>query len=96
MLASVDTCLFYPICRAQKGRVNGEGSASNQQEDLSLILPGVGIVRQDRTTEQRVESSKGPRRPVKSQRLSDGSNSADVHNPMRANFTLDGVSVGPR
>jgi hypothetical protein len=57
----------------------------------------VGIIRQDRSSENKADSSKGSRRPpVKSQRLSSGSSSADVNKPIRASFTLDGKSVGPR
>ena len=57
----------------------------------------MGIIRQDRSSENKADSSKGSRRPpVKSQRLSSGSSSADVNKPIRASFTLDGKSVGPR
>ncbi|XP_071158223.1 E3 ubiquitin-protein ligase ZSWIM2-like isoform X2 [Mytilus edulis] len=78
-------------------RTKKEEEGASNQEDLSLILPGVGIIRQDRKNEPKADSSKGARRPmVKPQRLSDGSNSADVNSQIRANFTLDGRSVGPR
>ncbi|XP_052094745.1 E3 ubiquitin-protein ligase ZSWIM2-like isoform X3 [Mytilus californianus] len=80
-------------------RTKKEEEGASNQEDLSLILPGVGIIRQDRKNEPKADSSKGARRPiVKPQRLSDGStpNSADVKSQIRANFTLDGRSVGPR
>ncbi|XP_063421856.1 E3 ubiquitin-protein ligase ZSWIM2-like isoform X2 [Mytilus trossulus] len=78
-------------------RTKKEEEGASNHEDLSLILPGVGIIRQDRKNEPKADSSKGARRPmVKPQRLSDGSNSADVNSQIRANFTLDGRSVGPR
>ncbi|CAG2247420.1 ZSWIM2 [Mytilus edulis] len=78
-------------------RTKKEEEGASNQEDLSLILPGVGIIRQDRKNEPKADSSKGARRPmVKPQRLSDSSNSADVNSQIRANFTLDGRSVGPR
>lgn len=87
--------LFNNLYRSLRTKKEEEGTSNH--EDLSLILPGVGIIRQDRKNEPKADSSKGARRPmVKPQRLSDGSNSADVNSQIRANFTLDGRSVGPR